>query len=100
MEWTDQSKSAFITITIIIFFSFGLMILSGVAYLIPEWRVMQLVLLSPMVLLVAFLYWSATPSRQNPPTSISGTMMPEPAGLKCFQPGGSTGTSPSRPAGS
>lgn len=57
MEWTDPSKSAVITIALVLFFSFGLMILSGVAYLIPKWRVMQLVLLSPLVLLVVFMYW-------------------------------------------
>lgn len=62
VEWTDPSKSALITITIILFFSFGLMILSGVAYLIPQWRVLILVLLSPLVLLVGFMYWSAIPS--------------------------------------
>lgn len=65
MEWTDPSKSAFITISVVLFFSFGLMILSGVAYLIPQWRVMELVLLSPLVLLVVFMYWSATPSTQS-----------------------------------
>lgn len=70
--------------TIVLFFSFGLMILSGVAYLIPNWRVMQLVLLSPMVLLVLFVYWSAAPSCQNSLTSIAGTTIPDTLELKCL----------------
>lgn len=65
MEWTDPSKSALVTMSIVLFFSLGLMILSGVAYLIPQWRVMELVLLSPLALLVVFMYWSAIASTMN-----------------------------------
>lgn len=60
VEWTDPSKSALCTMSIILFFSIGLMVLSGIAYLIQTWRILQLVLFSPLVLLLGFLYWSAT----------------------------------------
>lgn len=58
MEWTSPSKAALCTTLIIIFFAVGLMLLSGVAYLIPNWRILLLVLTSPLVLLLGFFYWS------------------------------------------
>ncbi|XP_073344778.1 solute carrier family 22 member 13-like [Pagrus major] len=57
VEWTDPSKAALCTTIIIIFFSVGLMLLSGIAYLIPNWRILLLVLASPVVLLLGFFYW-------------------------------------------
>nr|CBN81997.1 Solute carrier family 22 member 13 [Dicentrarchus labrax] len=57
MEWTDPSKTALCTEAIIMFFSVGLMLLSGIAYLIHNWRILQLVLLCPLVLVLGFLYW-------------------------------------------
>lgn len=59
IEWTDPSKTAFVTMAIAVFIAFGSMVLSGVAYLITHWRVQQLVLLSPLALYVGFCYWSA-----------------------------------------
>uniref|UniRef100_A0A671XNX4 Solute carrier family 22 member 13b n=1 Tax=Sparus aurata TaxID=8175 RepID=A0A671XNX4_SPAAU len=57
VEWTSPSKAALCTTLIIIFFAVGLMLLSGVAYLIPNWRILLLVLTSPLVLLLGFFYW-------------------------------------------
>lgn len=59
MEWTDSSKAAFCTGAIVLFFSVGLMVLSGVAYLIPNWRILQLVLFCPLLLVLGLNYWSA-----------------------------------------
>ncbi|XP_049912222.1 solute carrier family 22 member 13-like [Epinephelus moara] len=57
VEWTHSSKSALCTMSIILFFPAGLMLLSGIAYLTPNWRILQLVLYSPILLLLGFLYW-------------------------------------------
>ncbi|XP_036934311.1 solute carrier family 22 member 13-like isoform X3 [Acanthopagrus latus] len=57
VEWTHPSKAALCTTLIIIFFAIGLMLLSGVAYLIPNWRILLLVLTSPLVLVLGFFYW-------------------------------------------
>ncbi len=51
MEWTDPSRAALYTEVIMMFFSVGLMLLSGIAYLIRNWRILQLVLFCPLVLL-------------------------------------------------
>ncbi|XP_070709009.1 solute carrier family 22 member 13-like isoform X2 [Pempheris klunzingeri] len=56
-EWTDSSKFAFCTIISHSFFPLGLMVLAGVAYLIRNWRILQLVLYSPLVLVVGVFYW-------------------------------------------
>lgn len=58
VEWTGPSKNALCTWMILTLFSTGLMLLSGIAYLILNWRILQLVLFSPVVLLVGFHYWS------------------------------------------
>uniref|UniRef100_A0A671XNE7 Solute carrier family 22 member 13b n=1 Tax=Sparus aurata TaxID=8175 RepID=A0A671XNE7_SPAAU len=57
VEWTGPSKNALCTWMILTLFSVGLMLLSGIAYLILNWRILQLVLFSPVVLLVGFHYW-------------------------------------------
>ncbi|CAJ1082090.1 solute carrier family 22 member 13-like [Xyrichtys novacula] len=57
IEWTDPSKTAICTEIIIIAFSVGLMLLSGIAYLIQDWRLLQLVLCSPVLPVLGFLYW-------------------------------------------
>lgn len=58
VEWTGPSKNALCTWMIVTLFSVGLMLLSGIAYLILNWRILQLVLFSPVVLVVGFHYWS------------------------------------------
>lgn len=58
-EWSDSSKFALCTIICHSFFPLGLMILSGIAYLIRNWRILQLVLFSPLVLVLGIFYWSA-----------------------------------------
>uniref|UniRef100_A0A8C5I2Z8 Solute carrier family 22 member 13-like n=1 Tax=Gouania willdenowi TaxID=441366 RepID=A0A8C5I2Z8_GOUWI len=40
--------------------SLGLMILPGIAYLIPNWRILQIVLFSPLILVIGPYYWSVT----------------------------------------
>ncbi|XP_041817559.1 solute carrier family 22 member 13-like [Chelmon rostratus] len=56
-EWSDSSKFALCTIVCHSFFPLGLMVLSGVAYLIRNWRVLQLVLFSPLLLMLGIFYW-------------------------------------------
>ncbi|KAE8279838.1 Solute carrier family 22 member 13 Organic cation transporter-like 3 [Larimichthys crocea] len=57
IEWTDPSRSALCTVLILIVFSVGLMALSGIAYLIHNWRILKLVLFSPLVLVLGMFYW-------------------------------------------
>ncbi|XP_075994141.1 solute carrier family 22 member 13-like [Genypterus blacodes] len=56
VEWTNQAKSAIFTTVILIFTSVGLMLLSGIAYLIQDWRILQIVLFSPLLLLLGIYY--------------------------------------------
>nr|XP_061809914.1 solute carrier family 22 member 13-like [Nerophis lumbriciformis] len=56
-EWCESSKFAFCSIISHSFYSIGLVILAGLAYLIPNWRILQLVLYSPLLLVLAFLFW-------------------------------------------
>lgn len=57
LEWCNPSKSALCTVVIIAFFSIGQMLLSGIAYIIPNWRILQLVLFCPLVLFLVAHYW-------------------------------------------
>ncbi|XP_074549423.1 solute carrier family 22 member 13-like [Halichoeres trimaculatus] len=57
LEWTGPSKAAVCTVLLIIIYGVGLMLLSGLAYLIPNWRILQLVLSSPVLPVLVFLYW-------------------------------------------
>ncbi|XP_071754759.2 solute carrier family 22 member 13-like [Centroberyx gerrardi] len=56
-EWTDASRVAFFTIGCHTFYPIGLLVLSGMAYWIRNWRILQLVLFSPMLLILGVLYW-------------------------------------------
>ncbi|XP_070842421.1 solute carrier family 22 member 13-like [Chaetodon trifascialis] len=56
-EWSDSSKFALCTIICHSFYPVGLMILSGIAYLIRNWRILQLVLFSPLILMLGIFYW-------------------------------------------
>ncbi|XP_042255729.1 solute carrier family 22 member 13b [Thunnus albacares] len=56
-EWSDSSRFAFCTIICHSFFPVGLMMLSGIAYLIRNWRILQMVLFSPVVLVLGLFYW-------------------------------------------
>ncbi|XP_053198584.1 solute carrier family 22 member 13b isoform X1 [Scomber japonicus] len=56
-EWSDSSKFALCTIICHSFYPLGLMILSGAAYFIRNWRVLQWVLFSPLVLVLGIFYW-------------------------------------------
>ncbi|XP_013857624.1 solute carrier family 22 member 13 [Austrofundulus limnaeus] len=56
-EWSDSSKFALCTIVSHSFFPLGLMMLSGIAYLIRNWRVLQLVLFSPVIIVLGIFYW-------------------------------------------
>uniref|UniRef100_A0A3Q1FR35 Solute carrier family 22 member 13b n=1 Tax=Acanthochromis polyacanthus TaxID=80966 RepID=A0A3Q1FR35_9TELE len=55
-EWSDSSKFALCTIVCHSFFPVGLMVLSGLAYLIRNWRILQLVLFSPLLLVLGIFY--------------------------------------------
>ncbi|XP_032407569.1 solute carrier family 22 member 13-like isoform X1 [Xiphophorus hellerii] len=56
-EWSDSSKFALCTIICHAFFPLGLMILSGIAYFVRNWRILQLVLFSPLILVLGIFYW-------------------------------------------
>ncbi|XP_074477619.1 solute carrier family 22 member 13-like [Sebastes fasciatus] len=56
-EWSDSSKFAFCTIICHTSFPLGLMLLSGIAYLIHNWRILQIVLFSPLVVVLGIFYW-------------------------------------------
>ncbi|XP_034024757.1 solute carrier family 22 member 13-like [Thalassophryne amazonica] len=57
VEWTDPSKGALCICALSIFFSLGLILLSGIAYIVHNWRIQQLVLFCPLVLVLGFLFW-------------------------------------------
>ncbi|XP_034004214.1 solute carrier family 22 member 13-like isoform X2 [Trematomus bernacchii] len=56
VEWTGPSNAARSTTIITTFFPVGLTLLSGIAYLIHDWRILQLVLFSPLLVLFAVYY--------------------------------------------
>uniref|UniRef100_A0A3B3UQJ8 Solute carrier family 22 member 13b n=1 Tax=Poecilia latipinna TaxID=48699 RepID=A0A3B3UQJ8_9TELE len=56
VEWTDPSKSALCTMSIMSSFSVGQIILSGIAYLITNWKIMQLVLFSPLAIVLVTIF--------------------------------------------
>ncbi|CAB1440294.1 unnamed protein product [Pleuronectes platessa] len=56
-EWSDSSKFALCTVVAQSTFPLGLMIMSGIAYLIRDWRILQLVLFWPLVLVLGLFYW-------------------------------------------
>ncbi|XP_051796717.1 solute carrier family 22 member 13-like [Acanthochromis polyacanthus] len=57
VEWSDPSKSALCTIVMVTWTSVGQMLVSSIAYLLHNWRILQLVLFCPLVILLAALYW-------------------------------------------
>uniref|UniRef100_A0A672HLG6 Solute carrier family 22 member 13b n=1 Tax=Salarias fasciatus TaxID=181472 RepID=A0A672HLG6_SALFA len=46
-------------------FTFGLMLLAGLAYLIPNWRILQLVMFSPLLFLPESARWLITQGRKE-----------------------------------
>ncbi|XP_022600013.1 solute carrier family 22 member 13 [Seriola dumerili] len=56
-EWSDSSKFALCTIIGHTFSPVGMMMLSGIAFLVRDWRILQLVLFSPLVLVLGIFYW-------------------------------------------
>ncbi|XP_034427909.1 solute carrier family 22 member 13-like [Hippoglossus hippoglossus] len=56
-EWSDSSKFALCTLICQSAFPLGLMMISGIAYLIRDWRILQLVLFCPLVLVLGIFYW-------------------------------------------
>ncbi|XP_036934312.1 solute carrier family 22 member 13-like isoform X1 [Acanthopagrus latus] len=58
LEWTDPSKAALCAQIMIFFFPVGMMLLCGIAYLINDWRILQMVLFSPLILVLGVFYWS------------------------------------------
>ncbi|XP_077365294.1 solute carrier family 22 member 13-like [Festucalex cinctus] len=56
-EWCESSKFALCTIISHSFYPVGLVLLSGLAYLIPDWRILQLALYGPLLIVLAILVW-------------------------------------------
>ncbi|TNN88293.1 Solute carrier family 22 member 13 [Liparis tanakae] len=56
-EWSDASKFALCTILCHASFPLGLILVSGVAYLVQSWRILHLVLFSPLVVVLGIFYW-------------------------------------------
>ncbi|XP_075994216.1 solute carrier family 22 member 13-like [Genypterus blacodes] len=56
-EWSASSKLAVCNIVFCSFYSIGLMLLAGIAYFIDNWRIQQLVLFSPLLLLLGVYFW-------------------------------------------
>lgn len=56
-EWSESSKFALCTTICHLFYPLGLIVMSGIAYLIRNWRILQLVLFCPLVLLLGIFYW-------------------------------------------
>lgn len=70
-EWSDSSRFALCTIICHSTFPLGLMLMSGAAYFIRNWRILQLVLFCPLILVLGIFYWSvATPVTLNIITNI------------------------------
>ena len=62
VEWTCTSKRGFVSIAGLCFYSIGLMVMSGVAYFVRNWRILHLVFSSPVILFILTVYWSVNPS--------------------------------------
>ena len=73
VEWTCTSKRSFVSLSALTFFSLGLMVMSGVAYFVRDWRNLHLVFSSPLILLLLAAYWSVNPSvlQCNPETPLT-----------------------------
>ncbi|XP_053716060.1 solute carrier family 22 member 13-like [Synchiropus splendidus] len=56
-EWSEPSKFAMCTVICHLFHPIGLMMLAGIAYLIRNWRILQIVLFSPLALVLGIFYW-------------------------------------------
>ncbi|KAL4657152.1 solute carrier family 22 member 13-like [Arapaima gigas] len=55
-EWCGTTKRAFFTFVTHSFYAFGLVLLAGIAYGVRQWRILQLVLSTP-VLLLGIYFW-------------------------------------------
>ncbi|KAJ4925541.1 hypothetical protein JOQ06_018268, partial [Pogonophryne albipinna] len=92
VEWTGPSYAARSTTITITFFGVGMTLLSGIAYLIRDWRILQLVLFSPLLVLFALYYrflpesarWLITQGRKEEALKelqraarLNGTTVPE-----------------------
>ncbi|KAK5897824.1 hypothetical protein CgunFtcFv8_015295 [Champsocephalus gunnari] len=92
VEWTGPSYAARFTTITVALFSVGIILLSGIAYLIRDWRILQLVLFSPLLVLFAVYYrflpesarWLITQGRKEEALKelqraarLNGTTVPE-----------------------
>ncbi|CAJ1082089.1 solute carrier family 22 member 13-like [Xyrichtys novacula] len=57
LEWTSPSKAVICTALILVFYAVGLCLMSGIAYLITNWRILQLVFSCPVLVVLVFFYW-------------------------------------------
>ncbi|XP_051910104.1 solute carrier family 22 member 13-like [Hippocampus zosterae] len=56
-EWCESSKFAFCTVINHTFYPIGLALLAGLAYFIRDWRILQLTLYGPLLIVLPVLYW-------------------------------------------
>lgn len=60
-EWCESSKFAFCTVINHSFYPIGLAALSGLAYFIHDWRILQLTLYGPLLIVLPVLFRSVPP---------------------------------------
>ncbi|XP_073988758.1 carcinine transporter [Rhodnius prolixus] len=55
LELVGPNYRSFVTVMTCLFYTFGLMLLSGITYLVREWRILALITSSPFILY--YIYW-------------------------------------------
>lgn len=58
-EWTGPKQRMLAGVITDYFFGFGYILLAGVAYLIPDWRKLQLAISAPGFLFLFYIWWVA-----------------------------------------
>lgn len=56
-EWTGSKQRMLAGIITDYFFGFGYILLAGVAYLIRDWRKLQLAISAPSFLFIVYIWW-------------------------------------------
>lgn len=56
-EWTGSKQRMLAGIITDYFFGFGYILLAGVAYLIRDWRKLQLAISAPGFLFIVYIWW-------------------------------------------